>query len=67
MNKHNKTETDSQIKRTSKQVAEEKMVWGWKLVKEIKRYKLPVMKCHRDVMYSRGNMVNNIVITLYGR
>ena len=37
-------------------------------MKEIKRYKLPVIKLvnHEGVMCSIGNIVNNIVITLYG-
>ena len=32
-------------------------------MKRIKRYKLPVM--YSKVMYSGGNIVNNIVITFY--
>ena len=50
-------------------VARGKGVTGWaKREKGIKKYKLPVIKqvSHRDVMYSTGNTVNNIVITLYG-
>ena len=37
-------------------------------MKGIKRYKLPVMKSvsHGDEKYSRGNIFNNIEITLYG-
>ena len=37
-------------------------------MKEIKRYKLPVIKSisHGEVMYGIGNIVNNIAITLYG-
>ena len=40
---------------------------GRKYVNEIKSCKLPVMKyvSHKDVMYSIGNTVNSIVITLY--
>ena len=42
---------------------------GWtNQVKGVKRYTLAVIKqkSHRDVMYSMVNIVNNIVITLYG-
>ena len=42
---------------------------GWtNEVKGVKRYTLAVIKqkSHRDVMYSMVNIVNNIVITLYG-
>ena len=44
---------------------------GWaKQVKGTKRDKLPVIKkkkkSHRNVIYSTGNIVNNIVISLYG-
>ena len=37
-------------------------------MREINRHKLPVVKkiTHGDVMYSIGNIVNNIIITLYG-
>ena len=37
-------------------------------VKEIKRYKFPVikLKTYGDEKYSIRNMVDNIVITLYG-
>ena len=39
-----------------------------KQMKEIKKYKLPVMKhiSHRDEKYNIGNTINNILITLYG-
>ena len=40
---------------------------GWvKLLERIKKYKLPVIKCHKDVMHSIGNIVNNIFTILYG-
>ena len=41
---------------------------GWvKQVNGIKRYKLPVIKLsHRDEKYNIKNIVNNVVITLYG-
>ena len=37
-------------------------------MKEIKRYKIPAIKrmSHKDEMYSMGNIVSNIVITIYG-
>ena len=37
-------------------------------MKGVKRYKLPVIKqvSHRDVMYHRGYIINNTVITFYG-
>lgn len=34
-------------------------------VKGIERYKLPVIKCHEDVIQNTGNIDNNSVITLY--
>ena len=38
-----------------------------KQVKGIKKYKLPVIKnSQEDVQYSIGNVINNIVIALYG-
>ena len=40
-----------------------------KHVRENKMYKLPATKqkmSHRDEMYSMGNIVNYIVISLYG-
>ena len=39
-----------------------------KQIKGIKKYKPSVIKqiSLRDVIYSRRNMVNNIIITLYG-
>lgn len=30
------------------------------------KYKLPVIKCHGDVMYNIGNIVDTMVITIYG-
>ena len=37
-------------------------------MKVVKRYKLPVIKYtgQRNIMYSKGNIVSNIIITLYG-
>ena len=32
----------------------------------IKKYKLPLIKIVRNVKYSIGNIVSNIVITMYG-
>ena len=37
-----------------------------KWVKGIKKYKLPVIKSHRDAKYSIENIVDNIVMTMYG-
>ena len=36
--------------------------WDW----EIERYKITKLLNHRTVMYSIGNIVHNIIITLYG-
>ena len=38
-------------------------------MKGIKRYKLPVIRLisHRDEKYSLENIINKIVITLYGK
>lgn len=43
-------------------------MWGAKWVKEIKKYKFPVIKKVGlgDVLYSMGNRVNSIVLTLCG-
>lgn len=35
-------------------------------IRGLKRYKFPVIKKLRDENYSTGNIVHNIVITLYG-
>ena len=32
----------------------------------MKKYKLVVINSHDDIKYSIGNIVNNIVITVYG-
>ena len=42
---------------------------GWRMGKKgegIKKYKLVVTEYHEDVKSSLGNIVNNIVITMYG-
>ena len=45
MNKHNKTETGSQIQRTNRWLPERRGLGGGeKQVREIKRYKLPAAK-----------------------
>ena len=33
---------------------------------EIRKYKLVVTNSHRDVKYSTGNTVNNVLVTTYG-
>ena len=35
-------------------------------VEGIKKYKLGIKNSHRDINYSIGNIVSNIVITMYG-
>ena len=45
MNKHNKTETKSQIQKGNKWLSERRRVWEWeKQVRGIKKYKLRIKK-----------------------
>ena len=39
---------------------------GKKMVKEIEKYRLVVQNSHGDAKYSMGNIVNIIVVTMYG-
>ena len=39
---------------------------GWGVSEEVKKYKLVVTELSQDVNYSVGNIVSNIVMTMYG-
>ena len=65
MNEHSKTETDSKIRRRDRSLPEGNGMEGW--VKYVRGTDFQSKnKCHEDEVYSMGNKVSNIVITLNG-
>ena len=64
----NKTETNSQITEKKLMVPRWEGCWGLGEKGEgMKKYKFASYKSsHEDVKYNMGNIVNNIVITVYG-
>lgn len=66
MIKNNKRETDSQLQKINLVTTGDELEAGMIQVQWIKRYKLEVIKqvSHRDVLYSRGNTVNILQLSM---
>ena len=68
-NKINEQADQKQIMDTENILMVARWSGGWRMGKKgegIKKYKLVVTEYHEDVKSSLGNIVNNIVITMYG-